>query len=129
MLYLLPLCVNISTNSIDSLLNNTPLEPTEIEKANTLLAGADSMRYQVPIFNFGLQPNNLTYNDVKTQLLYLNQLNRSNSTSHPVMSTVTSSINKLSVDTPAQATTPTPVQNYNPTFLPYNMANVPCVAK
>ena len=37
----------------------------------------DSVRYQVAIFNFGLQPKNLTYNDVKTQLLYLDQLNRS----------------------------------------------------
>ena len=93
------------------------MEPTEIEKANTLLAGVDSVRYQVAIFNFGLQPNNPTYNEVKTQLLYLDQLNRSNSTSHPVMSTVTSSINKLSVDTPILPTTPTPAQNYNPTFL------------
>ena len=33
------------------------------------------------------------------------------------MSTVTSSINKLSVDIPAQATTSTTVQNYNLTFL------------
>ena len=33
------------------------------------------------------------------------------------MSTVTSSTNKLSVDTHAQDTTPTTVQNYDPTFL------------
>ena len=92
-------------------LNNTPLEPTEIEKANTLLAGVDSVRYQVAIFNFGLQPTNPTYNDAKTQLLYLDQLNRTHATSHPVMSTVTSSINKLSVDTPAQAATSITVQN------------------
>ena len=31
---------------LDSL-NNTPLEPTGIEKANTLLAGVDSVRYHV----------------------------------------------------------------------------------
>ena len=54
---------------LDSL-NDTPLEPKEIEKANTILAGVDSVQYQVSIFNFGLQPNNPTYNDVKTQLLY-----------------------------------------------------------
>ena len=97
------------------------MEPTEIEKANTLLAGVDSVRYQVVIFNFGLQPTNPTYDDVKTQLLYLDQLNRSHSTSHPVMSTVKST-NKLSVDTPAQAP-----QLESKTiillFLPYNMAN------
>ena len=95
-------------------LNNTAFEPTEIEKNNTLLAGVDSVRYQVAIFNFGLQPTNPTCNDVKTQLLYLDQLNRSHSTSHPAMSTVTSSINKLSVDTPAQAISPTTVHNDNP---------------
>ena len=33
------------------------------------------------------------------------------------MSTVTTAINKLSVDTPIVATSPTPVQIYNPTFL------------
>jgi hypothetical protein len=60
---------------LDSL-NNTPLEPTEIEKANTLFAGIDSVRYQVAIFNFGLQTTNPTFNEVKTQLLYLDQLNR-----------------------------------------------------
>ena len=38
---------------LDSL-TKTPLEPTEIEKANTLLFGVDSVRYQVAIFNFGL---------------------------------------------------------------------------
>ena len=101
---------------LDSL-NNTPFEPIEIEKTNTLLAGVDSVRYQVAIFNFGLQPTNRTYNDVKIQLLYLDQLNRSHSTSHPVTSTVTSTINQLSVDTPVQAILPTTVHNYNPTFL------------
>ena len=49
--------------------------------------------------------------------MYLDQLNRSHSTSHPLMNIVTSSINKLSVDTPAQVAAPTIVQNYNPTFL------------
>ena len=77
----------------------------------------DSVWYQVAIFNFGLQATNPTYNEVKTQSLYLNQLNRSNSTSHPVMSSVTFSIKKLSVDTPILPPTPTPAQNYNPTFL------------
>jgi len=95
-------------------LNNISLEPTELENANTVLAGVDSVRYQ---FDFGLQSTNPTYNDVKTQLLYLDQLNRSHSTSHPLMSAVTSSVNKPSMDTPAQLTTPTTVQNYNPTFL------------
>ena len=38
---------------LDSL-NNTPLEPTELEKANTLLAGVESVRYQVSIFNLVL---------------------------------------------------------------------------
>ena len=42
---------------LDSL-TNTPLETTELEKANTLLAGVDSVRYQVAIFNFGLQTIN-----------------------------------------------------------------------
>ena len=37
---------------LDSL-KDTPLEPTEIEKANTLLARVDSVRYLVAIFNFG----------------------------------------------------------------------------
>ena len=54
---------------LDSL-NNTPLESTELEKANILLAGVDSARYQVVVLNFGLQPTNPTYNVVKTQLLY-----------------------------------------------------------
>ena len=49
--------------------------------------------------------------------MYLDQLNRSHSTSHPLMSAVTTSINKLSVDTPVVAPPPTPIQNYNPTFL------------
>ena len=75
------------------------------------------MRYQVAIFNFGLQTTNPTYNDVKTQLMYLDQLNRSHSTSHPLMSTVTTSINKLSVDSPVIALLPTSIQNYNPIFL------------
>ena len=48
-------------------------------KAKTLLAEVDSVRYQVAIFNLGLQPTN-PYNDVKTQLLYLDQLNHSQST-------------------------------------------------
>jgi len=63
---------------------------------------------------------NQSHNDVKTQLMYLDQLNHSHSTSHsPVMRTVIPSINKpsTSVDTPAQALTPTIVQNYNPIFL------------
>ena len=34
--------------SLDSL-KNTPLEPTEIEKANTILAGVDSVQYHVAI--------------------------------------------------------------------------------
>ena len=54
---------------LDSL-KNTPLETNEIEKANTLLAGVDSVRYQVAMFNFGLQTTNPTYNEVKTQLMY-----------------------------------------------------------
>jgi len=33
------------------------------------------------------------------------------------MSTVTTSMNKLRVDTPVNATLPNPVQNYNSTFL------------
>jgi len=37
---------------LDSL-SNTPLEPTESNKANTLFAGVDSVRNQVSIFNFG----------------------------------------------------------------------------
>ena len=41
---------------LDSL-KNTPLELTEIEKGNTLLAGLDTVRYQVAIFNFDLQPH------------------------------------------------------------------------
>ena len=50
---------------LDSL-SNTPLEPTEIEKANTVLACIDSLRaLQVAIFDFGLQLTNPTYNDVK----------------------------------------------------------------
>ena len=36
-------------------LSNTLLDPTEFVKANTL-AGVDSVRYQVAIFNFGLLP-------------------------------------------------------------------------
>ena len=89
---------------LDSL-KNTPLEPTKIEKANTLLTGVDSVRHQVAVFNFGLQTTNPTYNDVKTQLMYHDQLNRSHSTSHPLMRTVTTSIDKLSVDTPVTLNT------------------------
>ena len=56
------------------------------------------MRYQVATFNFGHQPTEPTYNEVKTQVMYLDQLNRSHSTSHPLMSTVTVTINKLIVE-------------------------------
>ena len=49
--------------------------------------------------------------------MFLDQLNRSHSTSHPLISTVTTSINKLSVDTPVIFALPTQVQNYNTTFL------------
>jgi len=103
---------------LDSL-SNTPLEPTELEKANTLLAGVDSVRYQVAIFNFGLLPPDRppSFNDVKNHLMYLDQLNRSSSTSHPSMNLVPTTINKLSVETPIIAPLPSPVQNYNPTFL------------
>ena len=51
-------------------LSNTPLEPTELEKANTLLSGVDSVRYQVAIFNFGLLPDRPpSFNDVKNHLM------------------------------------------------------------
>ena len=99
---------------LDSL-SYTPLEPTELEKANTLLAGIDSVRYQVAIFNFGLLP--LSFNDVKNHLVYLDQFNRSSSDSYPSMNQVTTTINKLSVETPVITPTPSPVENYNPTFL------------
>ena len=49
--------------------------------------------------------------------MYLDQLNRSCSTSHPSIIQVTTTINKLSVETPIITPTPSPVQNYNPTFL------------
>ena len=39
------------------------------------------------------------------------------STSHPSMNQVTTTINKLSVETPIITPLPSPVQNYNPTFL------------
>jgi len=60
-----------------------------METVNTLLAGVDSVRYQVAKFNFGLQTTNPTDNDVKTQIMDRDQLNRSHSTPHPFMSTVT----------------------------------------
>ena len=74
---------------LDSL-SNTPLEPTELRKASNLLAGVDSVRYQVAIFNFGLLPPDRlpSFNDVKNHLL-----NRSISTSHPPMNQVTITIN------------------------------------
>jgi hypothetical protein len=42
--------LNTFQGYLDSL-SNTPLEPTELEKANNLLAGVDFVRYQVAIFN------------------------------------------------------------------------------
>ena len=40
--------LNTFQGNLDSL-SNTPLEPTELEKADTLLARVDSVRYQVAI--------------------------------------------------------------------------------
>ena len=113
---------------LDSL-SNTPLEPTELEKANTLLAGVDSVRYQVAIFNFGLLPPDRppSFNDVKNHLMYLDQLNRSSSTSHPSMNLVPTTINKLSVETPIIAPLPPLFKIITLHFLLYNLDNVLCV--
>ena len=62
--------LNTFQGYLDSL-SNTPLEPTELEKANTLLAGVDSVLYQVAIFNFGLLPPDRcpSFNDVMNHLM------------------------------------------------------------
>ena len=101
--FLIPLreYLNTSQGYLDSLSNNS-FEPTELEKTNTLLAGLDSVRYQVAIFNFGLLPPDdpPSFKDVKNHLMYLDQLNHSSSTSHPSMNQVETTTNKLSVETP-----------------------------
>ena len=47
--------LNTFQGYLDSL-SYTPLEPIELEMANTLLAGVDSVRYQEAIVNFTLLP-------------------------------------------------------------------------
>ena len=84
---LIPLAIS-QYGFLDSL-QNIPLEPREIENANTLLARVDSVRYQVATFNFGLLTTKPAYNYVTTQLMYLNQLNRHSTSSHPLMRIVT----------------------------------------
>jgi len=58
-----------------------------------------------------------SFNDVKSHFMYLDQLNHTNSTTHPSMNNGTATINKLNVDTPVISPTPPLVQNCNSTIL------------
>ena len=58
-----------------------------------------------------------SFNDVKSHFMYLDQLNHTNSTTHPSMNNGTATINKLNVDTPVISPTTPLVQNCNSTIL------------